>query len=66
MQMVAILLYLLPLTGVLASVRWWVMAAGVVATVVTGVDYMREAYLAREGSERQPAARAAKVPRSTT
>lgn len=68
LQMVAILLYLLPLTGLLASLRWWVMAAAVIATVVTGVDYVRKAYVMREGSERtkaKRAARAAKVPRST-
>ena len=61
LQMVAILLYLLPLTGLLASLRWWVMAAAVVATVVTGVDYVRKAYVMREGSERTRAKRAARA-----
>ena len=61
LQMVAILLYLLPLTGVLASLRWWVMAAALVATVVTGVDYVRKAYVMREGSERTQAKRAARA-----
>ena len=65
LQMVAILLYLLPLTGLLASLRWWVMAAAVVATVVTGVDYVCKAYVMREGSERTRAKRAARAARAS-
>jgi CDP-diacylglycerol--glycerol-3-phosphate 3-phosphatidyltransferase len=51
-QSVAIALYLLPLTGVLASVRWWVMAAAVVLTVVTGIDYVYRALALRRTSAR--------------
>jgi CDP-diacylglycerol--glycerol-3-phosphate 3-phosphatidyltransferase len=39
LQVVAIALYVLPLTGALAVVREAVMAAAVVVTVVTGIDY---------------------------
>ncbi len=63
LQMVAILLYLLPLTGVLASARWWAMAAALVATVVTGVDYVVKAYRLREGSERTAMKRARRAAR---
>lgn len=38
-QLLAILLYLLPVVGVLASARAWVMGVAVVLTVVTGIDY---------------------------
>ncbi|MDP3971539.1 MAG: hypothetical protein Q8P61_01335, partial [Candidatus Nanopelagicales bacterium] len=38
-QLLAILLYLLPVVGVLASARAWVMGLAVVLTVVTGIDY---------------------------
>ena len=34
------MLYLLPLTGLLATARAWVMVLAVVVTVVTGVDYV--------------------------
>jgi CDP-diacylglycerol--glycerol-3-phosphate 3-phosphatidyltransferase len=46
-QSVAIPLYLLPLTGVLASLRWWVMAVAVVLTVGTGIDYVYRALALR-------------------
>jgi CDP-diacylglycerol--glycerol-3-phosphate 3-phosphatidyltransferase len=46
-QSVAIPLYLLPLTGVLASVRWWVMAVAVLLTVGTGIDYVYRALALR-------------------
>ncbi len=42
-QGVAIGLYVLPLAGPAASLRWWVMAAAVVVTVVTGADYVGRA-----------------------
>ena len=42
-QALAIGLYILPLTGVLASARWWVMAVAVLLTVLTGVDYVYRA-----------------------
>jgi CDP-diacylglycerol---glycerol-3-phosphate 3-phosphatidyltransferase len=40
---VAIGLYLLPLTGVMASVRAYLMAAAIVITLVTGADYVARA-----------------------
>jgi CDP-diacylglycerol---glycerol-3-phosphate 3-phosphatidyltransferase len=46
-QSVAIGLYLLPLTGFLASLAAWAMAAAVVLTVVTGVDYVARALAVR-------------------
>ncbi|MGW1839395.1 CDP-diacylglycerol--glycerol-3-phosphate 3-phosphatidyltransferase [Streptomyces sp. BBFR2] len=51
-------MYVLVLTGPLATFRWWVMALAVVLTVVTGLDYVRQAVvlrragLARERAER--------------
>jgi CDP-diacylglycerol--glycerol-3-phosphate 3-phosphatidyltransferase len=42
-QMVAILMYLLPLSGWLVTVRTGVMLVAVVLTVVTGVDYVLRA-----------------------
>jgi CDP-diacylglycerol--glycerol-3-phosphate 3-phosphatidyltransferase len=56
-QALAIGLYTLPLEGLLASARWWVMAAALVLTVVTGVDYVYRALTLRRTSAR--AARAA-------
>jgi CDP-diacylglycerol--glycerol-3-phosphate 3-phosphatidyltransferase len=47
LQSVAIGAYILPLTGVAASARWWVMAAAVVVTVLTGFDYVYRALLLR-------------------
>src|SRR3954453_6319787 len=60
LQALAIGLYILPLTGVLASVRWWVMAAAVVLTVVTGIDYVYRALTLRRTSARALAAAAAR------
>jgi CDP-diacylglycerol---glycerol-3-phosphate 3-phosphatidyltransferase len=51
-QSVAIALYILPLTGALASARWWVMAAAVLLTVVTGLDYVYRALRLRRTSAR--------------
>ena len=57
LQSVAIGAYILPLTGVAASARWWVMAAAVVVTVVTGFDYLyRALVLRRTGAEAAAAA----------
>ncbi|MFE9679109.1 CDP-diacylglycerol--glycerol-3-phosphate 3-phosphatidyltransferase [Streptomyces sp. NPDC006259] len=58
-QGVAVGMYILALTGWLATLRWWVMAAAVVLTVVTGLDYVRQAIvLRRQGiAERRAAAR---------
>ncbi|MBA0051909.1 CDP-diacylglycerol--glycerol-3-phosphate 3-phosphatidyltransferase [Streptomyces sp. AJS327] len=46
-QGVAVGMYVLALTGPLATLRWWVMAVAVVLTVVTGLDYVRQAVLLR-------------------
>ncbi len=51
-QSVAIGLYLLPLSGVLATVAAWAMAAAVVLTVGTGVDYVVRALTLRRSSRR--------------
>src|SRR4051794_34081987 len=60
LQAVAIGLYILPLTGVLASARWWVMGAALVLTIVTGVDYVYRALTLRRTSARAMAAAAAR------
>lgn len=39
-EILAILLYLLPLTGALATARAWVMGLALVLAVVTGIDYL--------------------------
>ncbi len=50
-QGVAVGMYVLALTGWLATLRFWVMAAAVVLTVLTGLDYVRQAIvLRRRGS----------------
>ncbi|WP_030379484.1 MULTISPECIES: CDP-diacylglycerol--glycerol-3-phosphate 3-phosphatidyltransferase [unclassified Streptomyces] len=46
-QGVAVGMYVLVLTGWLATLRFWVMAAAVVLTVVTGLDYVRQAIVLR-------------------
>ncbi|MFJ4553548.1 CDP-diacylglycerol--glycerol-3-phosphate 3-phosphatidyltransferase [Streptomyces sp. NPDC088817] len=56
-QGVAVGMYVLALTGWLATLRFWVMAAAVVLTVVTGLDYVRQAVvLRRRGIAEQRAA----------
>jgi CDP-diacylglycerol--glycerol-3-phosphate 3-phosphatidyltransferase len=57
-QGVAVGMYVLALTGWLATLRFWVMAAAVVLTVLTGIDYVRQAIvLRRQGiAERRAAA----------
>ena len=57
-QGVAVGMYVLALTGWLATLRFWVMAAAVVLTVLTGLDYVRQAIvLRRQGiAERRAAA----------
>ena len=44
LQATALVMYLLPLTGLLASLRAWVMVLAVVVTVVTGLDYVLAAH----------------------
>ncbi|GGY25970.1 CDP-diacylglycerol--glycerol-3-phosphate 3-phosphatidyltransferase [Streptomyces djakartensis] len=46
-QGVAVGMYVLALTGWLATLRWWVMAVAVVLTVVTGLDYVKQAIVLR-------------------
>ncbi|MGX8908695.1 CDP-diacylglycerol--glycerol-3-phosphate 3-phosphatidyltransferase [Streptomyces netropsis] len=42
-QGVAVGMYILALTGPLATARFWVMAVAVVLTVLTGLDYVKQA-----------------------
>jgi CDP-diacylglycerol--glycerol-3-phosphate 3-phosphatidyltransferase len=55
-QTVAILLFLIPLQAIAGEWTWWVaatvMAAAVVITVVTGVDYVLQAIRLRAGARR--------------
>jgi CDP-diacylglycerol--glycerol-3-phosphate 3-phosphatidyltransferase len=60
LQALAIGLYILPLTGVLASARWWVMAVALVLTLATGIDYVYRALTLRRTSARATAAAAAR------
>ncbi|MFW6692053.1 CDP-diacylglycerol--glycerol-3-phosphate 3-phosphatidyltransferase [Streptomyces sp. MAR4 CNX-425] len=46
-QGVAVGMYILTLTGPLATLRFWIMAAAVVLTVVTGLDYVKQAIVLR-------------------
>jgi CDP-diacylglycerol--glycerol-3-phosphate 3-phosphatidyltransferase len=61
LQGVAIGLYLLPLSGLLATGRAVVMAAAVAVTVVTGVDYVARALTLRQTSDRAAMKRARKA-----
>ncbi|MET9519089.1 CDP-diacylglycerol--glycerol-3-phosphate 3-phosphatidyltransferase [Streptomyces sp. NPDC002994] len=47
LQGVAVGMYVLALTGPLATLRFWVMAVAVVLTVVSGLDYVRQAVVLR-------------------
>ena len=58
LQGIALPLYVLPLTGLLATARAWVMTAAVVVTLVTGVDYVVRALVLRRTSERAAMKRA--------
>jgi CDP-diacylglycerol---glycerol-3-phosphate 3-phosphatidyltransferase len=60
MQSLAIGLYILPLTGLVASARWWVMAAAVLLTLITGLDYVYRALTLRRTSIRAMRAAAAR------
>ena len=51
-QSLAIGLYILPMSGALATARGWVMAVAVVLTVVTGLDYVYRAVMLRRTSAR--------------
>ena len=58
LQGLAIGLYVLPLTGALATGRAVVMAVAVAVTLVTGVDYVAKALVLRRTSERTAMKRA--------
>jgi CDP-diacylglycerol--glycerol-3-phosphate 3-phosphatidyltransferase len=60
-QGTAVGMYVLALTGPLATLRFWVMMIAVVLTVVTGFDYVRQAIVLRRHG--LAAERAAKAPR---
>jgi CDP-diacylglycerol--glycerol-3-phosphate 3-phosphatidyltransferase len=60
LQALAIGLYILPLTGFLASARWWVMGVALVLTVITGIDYVYRALTLRRTSARAMQAAAAR------
>jgi CDP-diacylglycerol---glycerol-3-phosphate 3-phosphatidyltransferase len=60
LQALAIGMYILPLSGVLASGRWWFMGIALVLTLVTGVDYVYRALTLRRTSSRAMAAAAAR------
>jgi CDP-diacylglycerol--glycerol-3-phosphate 3-phosphatidyltransferase len=61
LQGVAIGLYLLPLSGLLATGRALVMLAAVAVTVVTGIDYVARALTLRQTSDRAAMKRARKA-----
>jgi len=46
-QGTAVGMYVLALTGPLASLRFWVMGVAVLLTVVTGLDYVKQAIVLR-------------------
>ncbi|MEV7871279.1 CDP-diacylglycerol--glycerol-3-phosphate 3-phosphatidyltransferase [Streptomyces sp. NPDC088124] len=46
-QGVAVGMYVLALTGPLATLRFWVMTVAVLLTVLTGLDYVRQAVVLR-------------------
>ncbi len=54
LQIVAITLYLLPLASEAFRVAEWVMAAAVVVTLVTGVDYVMRAFALRRDGRVEP------------
>ncbi|MER5872186.1 CDP-diacylglycerol--glycerol-3-phosphate 3-phosphatidyltransferase [Streptomyces sp. NPDC002044] len=57
-QGTAVGMYVLALTGPLATLRFWAMALAVVLTVITGLDYIRQALvLRRRGIAAERAAR---------
>lgn len=53
-QGVAVGMYVLALTGPLATLRAWVMAVAAVLTVATGLDYVRQALVLRREAARGP------------
>ncbi|MFJ2959687.1 CDP-diacylglycerol--glycerol-3-phosphate 3-phosphatidyltransferase [Streptomyces sp. NPDC087270] len=65
-QGVAVGMYILVLTGPLASIRAWIMAVAVVLTVASGVDYVRQAVVLRRAGLAAQAADAAHDETATT
>jgi CDP-diacylglycerol--glycerol-3-phosphate 3-phosphatidyltransferase len=63
-QMLAIFLYILPLTGWAADMRWWVLMVAVALTVLTGIDYIVRAINLRKTSERTAMKKARRAARS--
>jgi CDP-diacylglycerol--glycerol-3-phosphate 3-phosphatidyltransferase len=61
LQNVAIGLYILPLAGWAATLRFWLMAVAVTVTVVTGGDYVARALTLRRTSERAAMKRARRL-----
>ncbi|MGW8686934.1 CDP-diacylglycerol--glycerol-3-phosphate 3-phosphatidyltransferase [Streptomyces sp. NPDC055817] len=60
-QGTAVGMYVLALTGPLATFRFWVMAVAVALTVLTGLDYVKQAVvLRRQGMAAERAARDAR------
>ncbi|MDT3399668.1 CDP-diacylglycerol--glycerol-3-phosphate 3-phosphatidyltransferase [Streptomyces sp. B1866] len=57
-QGAAVGLYILALTGPLATARYWVMAVAVALTVATGLDYVRQAVVLRRAGLAAERARA--------
>ena len=52
LQGVALGLYILPLTGPAATLRWWVLAVALVITLATAVDYVSRALALRRATPR--------------
>jgi CDP-diacylglycerol---glycerol-3-phosphate 3-phosphatidyltransferase len=63
LQNIAIGLYLLPLSGWAASLRFWLLGAALVVTVVTGADYVARALRLRQTSARAQMKRARRAAR---
>ena len=57
-QGTAVGMYVLALTGPLATLRFWVMAVAVVLTVVSGLDYVKQAVVLRRQGRRRERERA--------
>ncbi|WP_255955918.1 CDP-diacylglycerol--glycerol-3-phosphate 3-phosphatidyltransferase [Streptomyces odontomachi] len=64
-QGVAVGMYVLALTGPLATLRFWVMAVAVVLTVVSGIDYVKQAIVLRRQGRRAERATAGPRPGAT-
>jgi CDP-diacylglycerol--glycerol-3-phosphate 3-phosphatidyltransferase len=63
LQNLAIGLYLLPLEGWAASLRFWLLGVALVVTVATGIDYVARALTLRQTSPRAAMKRARKAAR---